>query len=282
MVNKILNGKNVLAKFFSRELHREFPLSIKSIDGLKMGVATGSFIFILLLLFQPFGLDTLRNNKLWIIGGYGFITFGVIWLLLLMRKLIFSISKWTVIKQIAFYILVINMIAIVNFYYTKWYNPFISITAGNFIFYTFSVGIIPATIITLIQQNISYKNRLIAIKTELGPKNDGQFNDVVLKVANLELAESKIVFIESSGNYLIIHYLEDDSIKQYRMRGTIKQIITQLDVKKFKRSHRAFIINVQHIKGSAGNALGMKVSLTDFEVEVPVARNFVKMFRPHS
>lgn len=61
---------------------------------------------------------------------------------------------------------------------------------------------------------------------------------------NVELSINEIEYIESDGNYLLVH----SGNKVYKCRSTIKQILETLPETNFIQTHRAFVVNKYKIE----------------------------------
>ncbi len=59
---------------------------------------------------------------------------------------------------------------------------------------------------------------------------------------------STLLFIEASENYVIIHYLDNGTEKQYQLRNTMKSVEPLCEKAGLVRSHRSFFINPAHIR----------------------------------
>lgn len=75
-----------------------------------------------------------------------------------------------------------------------------------------------------------------------------------------------IDYIESEGNYLIIH----TGNEAYRYRSTIKNILNMLPSDVFIQTHRAFIVNKQKIQKYSHKHVIIR------NVEIPISKNFIE------
>lgn len=80
-----------------------------------------------------------------------------------------------------------------------------------------------------------------------------------------------IVFWESEGHYLLAH-TKDGQI--YRKRCTMAKLFTRVDEKVFKRTHRAFTVNLYYVQKTDKN----KVYLSEPWEWVPLGRTYKKSF----
>lgn len=80
----------------------------------------------------------------------------------------------------------------------------------------------------------------------------------------VELPLEEINYIESEGNYLLVH----TNKKIYKCRSTIEQILKILPSTSFTQTHRAFIVNKDKIEKFSTKSVVVK------NVEIPVSRNY--------
>lgn len=151
------------------------------------------------------------------------------------------------------------------------------------------MAIFPLTFITLIfqkQQENKYElesakvnHALLNPETLIEPLKE----ELSIKTVNgnlILIPHKDILFLESEGNYLLIHHLKEGKVVETKSRGTIKAITTQLD-SVFQKTHRAFIVNTKFISQAKGNAQGLRLTIKKTDKEVLVSRNFVQHFRKH-
>lgn len=252
------------------------------------------YIGLFLLIFQPFGLSNYRGvYKTLICFGYGFVTLIV---LVIDSYIIQSLMKnglknddWTIKKQIIWQLVIIFTIGLANSVYASWLNSswYLS-TFLIFQFYTFAVGIIPIVITTVITQN-----RMLSINLKeaqefnnnLYSKEEVTGNETISLVAEndkdrLEINPSQLLYIESTGNYIEIFYIQNDNLSSSLLRSTIKRTEQQLEAfPNILKCHRAFMINTHKIAQVKGNSQGIKLVLKHTETEIPVSRNFSKSLK---
>lgn len=88
---------------------------------------------------------------------------------------------------------------------------------------------------------------------------------------SVKLDEEKINYIESEGNYL--HFYTDEKI--YKIRSTIKNILSELSESNFIQTHRAYIVNKNKIEKFSNKSLIIR------NTSIPVSENYldkVKLF----
>jgi DNA-binding LytR/AlgR family response regulator len=89
---------------------------------------------------------------------------------------------------------------------------------------------------------------------------------------NIRLPFVRISYLESDGNYLLVHC--DQEV--YRYRSTIKQVMDVLPSELFLQSHRAFVVNKNKV-----TKYNSKVLILGDTVQIPISKNFVQHVHQH-
>ena len=61
------------------------------------------------------------------------------------------------------------------------------------------------------------------------------------------IAASAILYIEAQENYVRIHYIDADQVKNYQLRATMKKIEESMTSNGLVRCHRSYFVNPRHI-----------------------------------
>ena len=94
-------------------------------------------------------------------------------------------------------------------------------------------------------------------------RNIIQFKDEKDEV-RFTIASEKVVFIESSDNYCIIKYFNNDKISDFILRNSLKRLSSELENTSIQRCHRSYMINFEHIA-----SLKRDNSEISFEFDIP-------------
>lgn len=94
-------------------------------------------------------------------------------------------------------------------------------------------------------------------------KNVIQFKDEKEEV-RFTIASEKVVYIESSDNYCVIKYLNNDKISDFLIRASLKKLSNDLKDTPIQRCHRSYMINFEHV-----SSLKKDNSEISFEFDVP-------------
>jgi len=286
-----------LIKFFNQPYPDKDDLKSSIIGSL----TTGVIVFLVLGMFSPFGLADTGKERIFHCATFGLISAITSFLVELFFKYVLGLKRdvpeWTFWKWILSILFLLIMIAIANQIYASYrFDSGI----GSFLrmlYSTFLVGIFPVTLfggITL-SRNIKVNQKIAAEVNVASVVNaDTKINveateiatsaNVFLPIKNstktFELDPSKVLFLQSMQNYVLIHYLdENDVVKKETHRNTISSIETVLLPFGIKRTHRSYLVNPKMIDSVSGNAQGLKLNLNGTDLIVPVSRKFIGEFR---
>ncbi len=95
----------------------------------------------------------------------------------------------------------------------------------------------------------------------------------------LSLLPNQLVYIESVGNYVEVHWLNLVFPQKTVLRSTLKEMeVALLDHPPFFRCHRAFIVNLKAVQKTEGNARGYQLTMSGSGQPIPVSRSYVNAF----
>lgn len=279
-----------------RALGQLHPLPCKR-DTLVVAVVLGTVIALFLIIFEPFGLESLPDSsgKLAILSGYGLITFAVVVvngiLLPTLFPRFYDHARWTLGKDLFFYGLLNFMtVCVVNFLYSARYFHF-ELNWGRFLFSLFStisVGFLPFVILLLFRHN-----RLLRMNLRMAGEMNEQLRqapEVLHQVAppaepalitiasdtaydSLTFAATHLLYAESADNYIKVCYLENGTARTAVIRQTLRTLEDKLSgIDRAVRCHRSFVVNLDKVATITGNAQGLKLTLQGSDVVIPVSR----------
>ena len=254
----------------------------------------GVFVFLFLLIFQPFGLASIPSNKIPVLLGYGFITSAIVWLFNFpIQKLFpghFDERSWKLFNELIYSSAIVFSIAAANWYYTTILgfleNSFQSFLSA--MLWTFSLGVFPVVFGIMLAHYFKLKRNLKEAKEILSFKNQNnqqiaQDSDerriVILDVNGVEVLElnaAKIIRIEAAGNYVVLHYFYQEIPEKILVRNSLKKLLGQLSQStQVIQTHRSHAVNVDFIENVNGNAQGLMISLKGIKEVIPVSRSFI-------
>lgn len=276
-------------------LKQPFP---KAENKWKIIIFISLFVAIFLIIFQPFNINLYKgSHKLIILSGYGLVTFFILVFDMIVLENIFKKfyddRNWKIWKEFVSLTWVIFTIGLGNALYTSIVFDF-HFEVGlkfyiNFQMITLVVGIIPITVLIVSKQKyLSNKHSISAknINQELEKEKTIPPAKKPIKLYSenrkdsIELELRDFLFIESSGNYIEVYYLDNDKDVRKTLRNTIKNSLNYFqNVPEVLQCHRAFIVNIEKIINAKGNSQGLRLALKDCDVQIPVSRNYVDLVR---
>lgn len=102
-----------------------------------------------------------------------------------------------------------------------------------------------------------------------------RFHDEYKKL-RFVIAPEAILFIRSEENYVVIHYTDQDKIKSFNLRSSMKALEEQLFRHGLVRCHRSYFINPKHVKMVHRDSSGIIVAdmkSGNFD-SIPVSRKY--------
>jgi len=264
-------------KSFKNEMSRLFFISV------------GVFLFI--LFFQPFPLDTLNyNNRLLYVTGFGGITFLLGFIVFVFLQLFFpkwfKISEWESGPPLFLNILLLTLSVTAYVFYVRYVgNSPISL---YIIFKIFLVCLLPIIILIILYKNKSLElvitvlrdqNKLYLLKIKDFEKNGVEEKVDIFsenKTDKITLKLKNIVSIRSADNYIEVYYMNKNQVEKKLIRNTLKNINTQLSYKRgFLRCHRTSIVNIMYVENLIRNYSGYSLKMSCFDDEIPVSRQYL-------
>ncbi len=275
-------------------LNKPYPFVTDLKNKLLISFSFGLFIYLFLVVFQPFGIDKIIANKAYYLLGFGAITTFVMLFSYIVPPLLFykffDLEKWIIGKEIFFVLLVITLISLLNYFYNFYvgYGFAQQHTLLYFVFFTVSVGFFPVLILVFVTEmflntrhqkvasEMSSKIQTVkeSIQTDLSPPIEILAES---KKDNFNILENDLIFIKSEDNYCNVYYRANNETKTKLLRITLKNIEKQLVAfPNFIRSHRSFVVNKKQISKISGNARAYYIHFDNCKEIVPISRSFPK------
>jgi len=90
------------------------------------------------------------------------------------------------------------------------------------------------------------------------------------------LKANDLIFLESSDNYVVIHYESAGKMKSYLIRNTLKQFEKDLAEFPLLRCHRSYTVNMHHVKMMKREKGTVQLLMDDMgQHTIPVSRTYV-------
>lgn len=289
-------------------LRQPFPYYLSLTRILFFSFMTGLFVSVFLLIFKPFGSGAyILEGRAWILWGYGFVTFLILLVDMLVWPAVFpgffNETKWNVAKGIGFQFWHIISIGAANFLYAALVGEkeIRLLAIPGYLLQALAVGFFPITIGIFSIQSILLKkyaestqrlnDNILALE---GRTAEPEKNPQIVAFSSeggkeeVEIRLQDILFIKSADNYVEIYRTENDKIKRIFLRSSLKRIEQDLKDHPFLfKCHRAFLVNIKNISRVTGNSQGYQLIFKGIEYAIPVSRytskNLFKLItRPRS
>lgn len=288
-----------LRSFLNRPIAEEFSFS----NHFRQSLQAGLYVFVFVTLLNGgFG-------QLPMVGAMTFLSMGVVVTVLIANVFIprllpsiYDEDRWTVGRHILHVLWVLFLISCSNELILKLLNlkgP----TFGDMYLYVTLIGFFPIMLGVFLTEQRRLKrnlaqaqtlNTIVSHRSEPSTKTLYQSVDPtperltqpspILFIAEngkdrLSLQPDQLIYVESVGNYVDIHWRNAGQLQKTVLRSTLKEIADSLSHHpQFFRCHRAFLVNLQAISQTEGNARGYQLMLTGVTSKIPVSRNYLDAF----
>ena len=108
-------------------------------------------------------------------------------------------------------------------------------------------------------------------------KQDKEECPVILHTDNTSqdftIIPSKIIYVESVGNYSNVYFIDNEQISSRTLRSTIKQLKEELrDYSFIVQCHRAFLVNLMYVESLEGTNNRFFINLFSLDKKIPLSR----------
>jgi len=275
-------------------LNQPYPFNNNFKHNVKTIGLVGMGFVLLVLYFQPFGINFLKSERDgYFVLGAGIMCVGslfanTLFLPGIMPK-VFDSSNWTIRKEMVWNLwLFSNLFMILTF--MAWFVNQIQFTELP-IFRTGALALLPLVLLNLINYNHSLKDKMVSVLDNSRRHWFGEEKPEVAKVSDLHItaengkdifstqSENLLVF-HSSGNYIEIFVLEKEVCRKKLFRQSFAVVEQYMSDKPgFIKCHRCWIVNREKIESLTGNSKGYFLEIKKLGFTVPVSRNNIATFR---
>ena len=92
---------------------------------------------------------------------------------------------------------------------------------------------------------------------------------------SLDICIDELLYIESQANYVAVHYLKDGEHCRNEIRNKLTAMSEQLlPYPQVMRCHRAYIVNLQHVRSVERRTNGLMLKLHYDGIQVPVSKSY--------
>ena len=124
------------------------------------------------------------------------------------------------------------------------------------------------------QQSISFKpSRHATGKESVSIKTQSLSDD-------FELRPFDLICAKADGNYMSIYQKDEKGVKDELKRITMQSLCDQLQAYEFiLKTHRGYLVNINYITKTSGNAQGYLLDMASLDFEIPVSRKHLESFK---
>ena len=270
--------------------NNNFKHSVKTIGLVGMG-------FVLLVLyFQPFGINFLKSeHDGYFVLGAGIMgaasLFGNTVILPGFMPKVFDSARWTIRKEMVWNVWLFSNL-FVMFAFMAWFVKQIEFTDLP-IFRTGALALLPLVLLNLINYNHSLKDKMVSVldnsrrhwfkeeKPELVEETVMAIKIVAENGKDFFSARMEdILVFHSSGNYIEIFWLDHQVCRKKLFRQSFAVVEQYLEKNpEFVKCHRCWLVNRSKIELFTGNSKGYFLQINKLGFNVPVSRNNISEFR---
>ena len=221
----------------------------------KYAVLMPLFFFIFCFVYDPFGFQ-----KYYSVGGKSF-TFHLVMLCCIMMgvyaltRLIFS-ALYKHIQFLWWHYVVwcFGEVLIISFFFAL-YTTLFYVNDGGMPYFAALTYCFKLTFLILVYPYLTaILLRIISNKTHDAENVQDFPADTLFKFYDehkrlkLSISPSALVYVSAEANYVNIHYLENDKVKTYQLRNSMKSIDAGAESHGLVRCHRSYYVNPRMIK----------------------------------
>jgi hypothetical protein len=103
------------------------------------------------------------------------------------------------------------------------------------------------------------------------------FNDENGKIKFSVLAKD-LVFLESTDNYVSVHYILEGKMQRKLLRNTLKNMEEMLHKNATIRCHRSFMVNTKNVEFVQKDGKKLNIKVKQFEKFIPVSQKYSSLF----
>nr|WP_315394257.1 LytTR family DNA-binding domain-containing protein [uncultured Sphingobacterium sp.] len=256
----------------------------------------GVLFYILLIVYQPFGTSQFEHTfKYLLLAPYAIITtfsFYIVNILSMQWK-----KKWTTGREILKIFFILFIISIFAYFYNTLFLSRVRLSFENFLYmFAYSVAIgTPVSCIYILAKYIYLSNNS-QFNEEAGNLENDNIADtdhclaierslklcIISENSNIfmEIAVEDFIFAEAADNYCILHFYENDILKNEIIRISLTKLLDQIQRDNIRKVHRSLIVNLKKVIKFKGNTSGYSITLENMNKELRVSRNYIGSVAP--
>ncbi|MEM6769738.1 MAG: LytTR family DNA-binding domain-containing protein, partial [Bacteroidota bacterium] len=188
----------------------------------------------------------------------------------------FPERSWKICHRIGYYVLLLWVIATFNGLVINYFQDlaFSWRNYGKIIGQTTALGILPITMIVLYRYNLKLRANL-----ETAAKLTSVVTPSVPTEGLPTQSFTGVVAAEAYGNYVKVYRARLDEVSLKTERITLSKFVAEQDADDLIRCHRSFAVNPHWVSEVSGNAQGLRLTLREGGIEIPVSRTYIPVIK---
>ncbi len=138
------------------------------------------------------------------------------------------------------------------------------------------VTLLPLYVICILSRIIVNKDKVINMLRDIPQDNAlAKFYDYGKRL-KLTITPSAIVYVSAEANYVNIHYIENEKLRSFTLRNSMKSIESLALTQKLVRCHRSYFVNPKHVKvlGKGDDGIIYAEFLLEDVPKIPVSKQY--------
>ncbi len=189
----------------------------------------------------------------------------------LLRKSTFSLKSYLL-------WLLLEVILISLVYIFLYGNP-VGNFVNDFLFslkYTVLGIFIPYSFALLLIYYKKHSEEIRQLKNKLATPDENRLLSFMDEKGNMKFSvlHKDLLYIESTDNYVAVHFLLDKKKQRHLLRNTMKNVEQELKSNTILRCHRSFIVNTQNVEFLKKNNKKLSLQLRATDKTIPVSEKY--------
>ncbi|WP_165851404.1 LytTR family DNA-binding domain-containing protein [Brumimicrobium aurantiacum] len=222
---------------------------------------------------------------------------GILSTIELIPRLFFNINvkdSWTIGKEFLMVVLLLFTITILNYLLIIFLSKSSFYTNDLYLFlnaflYVLIIGFTPTIMVVWVNYTIILKRNLKRVEEynnilEKRIKEEGSGEVLHIQTNNkneiLHLDVKLFLYAKAEGNYLDVYIKRGEDIECSTYRFTVQSLLNHLeDYDHIVSTHRSYVVNLNQITSTSGNARNFKIKFDNVDGDVPVSRSRFQAFK---
>ena len=268
---------NILTKIIPAYMCEKYNL-------IKMVVFTAIYAIVFINIYQPFGLGSLIDNyptSYYLLYSTLVVAIGFV-VIALSRVVMYFWHQRQPIIHIQYWVWILVEVIFMSIFFTI---IVLAVNPSAHALLTFKEAFFNTTLLLVFPYILCFmffswvdKNRQLEERDGILPVDSSakmiDFYDE-RNVFRLSVMKSNLLYLEAADNYVCIYYLKKNNVTRYMLRNTLKNMEKYLADVEIARSHRSYMVNLEHVSVIRRQRNGIYLELGIAEVpDIPLSPRY--------